>query len=124
MHSPQLDRTHRHTQGLFFVFNSKRIMSSQKRLTLIVLSSDAVNKYWPSDEKSTLRTAAECAVNTVDSPLLKHQKRKIACQTDSCDAIAGKTHTRQVSIVAQSCHVNPMRPVGQMVKSTRTIYCP
>ena len=30
--------------------------------TFIVLSSDEVSKYWPSDEKSTDRTAAEWAV--------------------------------------------------------------
>jgi hypothetical protein len=35
---------------------------------LIVLSSDELNKLCPSFEKSTHRTAAVCALKTVDSP--------------------------------------------------------
>lgn len=39
--------------------------------TFTDLSSEAVTSRWPSAEKLTPRTAAVCALNAVDSPLLK-----------------------------------------------------
>ena len=45
-------------------------------LTLIVLSSDAVNKDLPSLAKSTHRTDAVCALKTVDSPFLQHKSSR------------------------------------------------
>lgn len=51
-------------------FKSYKYICVVSKCTFIVLSSEAESKYWPSEEKSTLRTAAECAVKTVDSPFL------------------------------------------------------
>lgn len=44
--------------------------------TLIVLSSEAVTKDWPSLEKWTLLTVPVWALKTVDSPLLYRRKKK------------------------------------------------
>lgn len=46
------------------------LRSMKHNITLIVLSSDALHIVCPSCEKSTLRTVAVCALNSVDSPFL------------------------------------------------------
>ena len=48
------------------------------RETLMVLSSEAVRREWPSLAKWTLLIDAVCALSTVDSPLLH---REIGTQT-------------------------------------------
>lgn len=48
----------------------------QSIVTLTVLSSEALNIDVPSQAKSTQRTLAEWALNTVDSPLL-HERINI-----------------------------------------------
>ena len=45
--------------------------------TFIVLSSEHVNKCWPSLENSTLLTVAVWALKTVDSPFLKFEGTKL-----------------------------------------------
>lgn len=51
--------------------------------TLIVLSSEAVTKDWPSLEKWTLLTVAVWALNTVDSPLLYRRKEHFSTQSST-----------------------------------------
>lgn len=46
--------------------------------TFTDLSSEAVTSRCPSAEKLTLRTVAVCALNTVDSPLLKDNSDQVS----------------------------------------------
>ncbi len=62
---------------------------------MIVLSSDELNKLWPSLEKSTHRTAAVCALNTVDSPLTLgiHKRTFLSFEPDAIKWPDGEKHT-------------------------------
>ena len=61
-----------------------QIPSYNLSLTLTVLSSDAVQIDWPSAEKSTQRTVAVWALNTVDSPLLGRKTHQNFITTYFC----------------------------------------
>lgn len=75
-------------------FNENRNFCLWTVHTLIVLSSEAVTKDWPSLEKWTLLTVPVWALNTVDSPLL-HKREELfkTAQQGSTDIAYLKTQS-------------------------------